>query len=238
METFFLFREPVNAWTHGMWMLLCIPAGMMLQMQARRSLTKHIGFAVFTISLICCFAGSWLYHAVRLSPESIDLCARLDYMGIFILIAGTTTPVVLVALRGWWRVTILTGIWLMAATGILVRAINIPLPGEVSTGLYILMGWTGLISYVELARHLSHRTIRPLWIGGILYSFGAVINEAHWFNFVPGVFGSHEIFHIFVMVASVFHFLFMWRVIARFEVRRAAEQRVRQVRRAVEQVPA
>src|SRR4051812_20756258 len=132
----FVFREPVSAWTHGAWMLLCIPAGIILQMQARRCPLKHVGFAVFTISLITCFLGSWLYHAVNLSPESINFCARLDYMGIFLLIAGTTTPVVLVAMQGWWRLGMLLGIWTMAGTGILVRALDVPLPDELSTALY------------------------------------------------------------------------------------------------------
>src|SRR5262245_43402290 len=97
----FAFREPVTAWPHGLWLLLCIPAGFYLQLKAGRNLLKLIGFAVFALGLLCCFAGSWLYHAVPL--ESIGLCARLDYMGIFLLIAGSATPVMLVSLSGWWR---------------------------------------------------------------------------------------------------------------------------------------
>jgi hemolysin III len=215
--TFLTFREPVNAWTHGLWMLLCIPAGILLHRRAQRCPLKHIGFAIFTLTLICCFTGSWLYHAVRLSPQSIELCARLDYIGIFLLIAGTTTPVALVVLRGWWRTGVLTGVWLMAGTGILVRGLAIPMPDELSTGLYIMMGWMGLICYCELARHLSYRALRPLWVGGLLYSVGAVLNEVHWPVFWPGVFGSHELFHVFVMVASLCHFTFMLRVVAPFE---------------------
>src|SRR5262245_13544068 len=97
------FREPVNAWTHGAWMLLCLPAGVLLQLRSRGSPLKHLGFAVFTLTLITCFFGSWLYHAVSLSPESIELCMRLDYIGIFLLIAGTTTPVMLIVMSGYWR---------------------------------------------------------------------------------------------------------------------------------------
>src|SRR5205085_214145 len=138
-------REPVSAWTHGVWMLLCIPAGILLQLRARRCPVKHFGFAVFTLSLICCFFGSWLYHAVNLSPESIDLCARLDYMGIFLLIAGTTTPVTMVSMRGRWRTGMLLQIWTMAGAGILVRALAISLPDELSTAIYIFIGWTGVI---------------------------------------------------------------------------------------------
>jgi hemolysin III len=220
-----IFREPVNAWTHGAWMLLCIPAGVLLQLRAQRDLLKRVGFAIFTLSLICCFTGSWLYHAVRLSPDSIELCARLDYIGIFLLMAGTTTPVALVVLRGWWRIGVLAGVWLMAGSGILLRGLAIPLSDDLSTGLYIMMGWTGLICYCELARRLSHRAMRPLWIGGIVYSIGAVLNDLHWPNFWPGVFGAHELFHVFVMVASLYHFAFMLRVVAPFEGSRLTPER-------------
>src|SRR5438105_9937144 len=126
----FIYREPVSAWTHGIWMLMCIPAGVLLQLRARRCVLKHFGFAVFTLSLICCFFGSWLYHSVNLSQASIDFCARIDYMGIFLLIAGTTTPVTLVSMHGRWRTGMLLQIWLMAGTGILLRAFSVPVPDQ------------------------------------------------------------------------------------------------------------
>jgi hemolysin III len=212
-----VFREPVNAWTHGVWMLLCIPAGIFLQLRARGNLLKQIGFAIFSSTLICCFFSSWLYHAVRLSDASIDLCARLDYMGIFLLIAGTTTPVMLVVMSGWWRWGCLFAVWSMAGTGILLRALNVPLPDEVSTAVYIMMGWTALLCYCELGRRLSRRALRPVWIGGVIYSVGAIINAVSWPVFVPGVFGAHELFHVFVMVASICHFRFMVQVVAAYE---------------------
>jgi hemolysin III len=234
----FAFREPVSAWTHGAWMLLCIPAGIILQLQARRCPLKHIGFAVFTISLITCFLGSWLYHSVNLPIESVevDFCARLDYMGIFLLIAGTTTPVVLVVMHGWWRLGMLLGIWTMAGTGILIRALAVPLPDEVSTALYIFMGWTGILCYFELARRVSHRQVRPLWVGGLLYSIGAVLNTVQWPQLWPGVFGPHELFHVFVMSASLCHFTFMYRVVARFE--RMETRRLARTHLAPEPAPA
>ena len=212
-----IVREPVSAWTHGAWMLLCIPAGIYLQTRARRCLLKHAGFAIFSLSLICCFLGSWLYHAVNRSEAMIDFCARLDYMGIFLLIAGTTTPVVLVVMRGWWRFGMLVEIWTLAATGILLRVLDIPLPDELSTGLYIFMGWTGVLCYFELSRRVTVGNVRLLWIGGLIYSIGAVLNSVHWPEFWPGVFGAHELFHLFVMAASLCHFTFMLRVVAPFK---------------------
>jgi hemolysin III len=212
----FSFREPMNAWTHGMWMLMCIPAGLLLQCRAGRCPLKHVGFAIFSLSLVCCFWGSWLYHAAG-TTEYVEWCARLDYIGIFLLIAGTTTPVALVVMRGWYRVGLLISIWTMAAIGILLRGLSVPLPDGLSTALYILMGWSGVVCFVDLARWLSSRQLRPLWIGGVLYSVGAIINSFQWPIIWPGVFGAHELFHVFVMVASYFHFMFMLRVVAPFD---------------------
>lgn len=216
------FREPVNAWTHGAWMLLCIPAGIVLQWQAGRNLLKHIAFAIFSLSLISCFAGSWLYHSVR-GPESIDLCARLDYMGIFLLIAGTGTAVLLVLLQGWRRFGLLALIWGIAIAGIVLRIVAVELPDELATGIYIMMGWTGILAYFELARRLTHRLVRPMWIGGLIYSIGAVLNAVQWPNFWPGVFGAHELFHVMVMAASFYHFQFLLRVVAPYDLSQGAE---------------
>jgi hemolysin III len=212
---FLSYREPVSAWTHGVWMLLCIPAGILLQIRAKRCPYKHFGFAVFSLSLLFCFYSSWLYHAVR--PEWIDWYAWLDYVGIFLLIAGTTTPIVLVSMRGRWRTGMLAHIWSMAAIGILLRTFAVPLSDKFATALYIFMGWSGAICYLQLATVMSHRKICPLWIGGVFYSAGALLNRMEWPTLWPGVFGPHEMFHVLVMIASLCHFLFMLRVIAPFD---------------------
>src|SRR5260370_40647797 len=94
-------REPVSAWTHGVWMLLCLPACLYLHLRAGRSFLKQVGLATFSLGLLLCFGGSWLYHAAP--PAVVPLCMRLDYIGIFLLIVGTPTPVVLVGLPGRCR---------------------------------------------------------------------------------------------------------------------------------------
>jgi hemolysin III len=208
-------REPVSAWTHGAWGLFCLPATLLLQLRAGRDILKLIGFTVFGLSLAVCFAGSWLYHAVP--PSGMPLCVRLDYIGIYLLIAGTYTPVVLVVLRGRMRWSMLALIWLMGAAGITLRAFAIPLPDEVSTTFYIMMGWVSLLCYVELARRLSHRALCLLWVGGLIYSVGAVMNVLHWPALWPGIFGAHEMYHLFVMAASLCHFVFMVRVVAPYD---------------------
>jgi hemolysin III len=214
---FLQFREPVNAWTHGLWMLLAVPAGLWLAWRSRRSPLKLVSGAVFSVCLVLCAAGSSLYHAVKLSPEQIAVCAKLDYIGIFLLIAGTFTPVVAVVLRGAWRWSTMAMIWALAAAGITLRLFAVPLPDEVSTAFYILMGWTALVPCVQLVRTVSARAVRWLWVGGVLYSLGAVFNEVNWPNFAPGVFGAHELHHVTCMLASVCHFAFMMRVVVPFD---------------------
>lgn len=209
-------REPVNAWTHGAWVLLCIPACLSLHLRAGRSFLKQFGLATFSLGLILCFAGSWLYHAVP--AAEVDYCMRLDYIGIFLLIVGSNTPVALVVLRGRLRWTTLGLFWAMGTTGITLRALSVPLPDAVSTALYLLMGWTSLLCYVELSRRLSQRALRPVWIGGLIYSLGGVVSATHWPNLLPpGIFGAHELSHLCFMVASLFHFVFMLRVVAPYE---------------------
>ena len=208
-------REPVSAWTHGGWLLLCLPAVVLLHRRAGFSLVKQLGLALYSLGLALCFGGSWLYHSVP--AAQVPLCIRLDYIGIFLLILGSATPVALVVLRGRPRWSVLALFWAMGVTGITLRILAVPVPDGVSTGLYILMGWTALLIYVELVRRLSHRALRPVLLGGLIYSGGAVLNSLHWPELWPGVFSAHEVSHLCVMAASLCHFVFMLRVIAPFE---------------------
>ena len=213
MDLLWHVRQPVNAWTHGFWVLLCIPACLYLHRRAGRDLLKQLGLGTFTVGLLCCFAGSWLYHSVP--QRNVPVFMQLDYIGIFLLILGTTTPVVLVVLRGWLRWSMVFLFWTMGSAGVMLRALAVPLPDGVSTAFYIMMGWTSLLCYVELSRRLSYRALRPVWIGGVIYSLGGVASTSHWPNlWPPGVFGAHELSHVCFMVASLCHYVFMLRVVA------------------------
>lgn len=200
------FREPVSAWTHFAWMLLAVPATWLLLRLCGPSPLKRAGALIFGATLFLCYAGSWLYHSVP--PELAGLFAKLDHVGIFLLIAGTTTPIGLVVLRGWWRVGMLGGIWALAAVGIAVRLwANLSIPAL--SVFYVVMGWVGLAGYFELAARLSHARLRPLWIGGLFYSAGALLNCLGWPVVVPGVFEAHEVFHLLVMAGSAWHYYFI-----------------------------
>jgi hemolysin III len=209
MEWFYI-REPVSSWTHGLWMALALPATWVLWRLSWGDRFKQIGMLIFGLSLMLCYGGSCLFHA---TPEAYShFFSALDHIGIYILIAGTVTPIALIVLRGWWRAGLLTTIWVMAVSGILLRLFAEP-PLPVRTTFYLVMGWVGCVTYFELARHLSHSGVRPIWIGGLLYSLGAVINLANWPVFAPGIFGAHELFHCFVMAGSLTHYYFVLTVL-------------------------
>jgi hemolysin III len=211
------FREPVSAWTHCLWLLLALPATALLWRRGGRDWCKRAGFLAFGVGLVACYAGSTLYHGVTLPTLQLDRIERLDFIGVYLLIAGTITPVALVVLRGPWRWGLLSVTWLVAGLGIGLRLAGVPLTRLASTSIYLGMGWTVFLAYYEMARVLPHRALAPVVLGGILYSVGAVLNHVHWPSLWPGVFSAHELFHLFVMAGSASHFWFMLRVVAPFQ---------------------
>jgi hemolysin III len=206
------FRDPVSAWTHCAGMILAVPATVYLCWRGWGSRSRVVGLLIFGLSLIYCYAGSTLFHAAR-DPDHIRVFHRLDHIGIYLLIAGSYTPVSLTVLRGRWRGFMLTIVWTFAALGIAMRVCSEHIPGIVSTSMYLIMGWLAVLCYFELVRLLSHQAMLYAILGGVLYSVGAVINLADAPILVPGVFGAHELFHCFVMAASLTHFYFMLKYV-------------------------
>jgi hemolysin III len=229
-------REPVNAWTHGIWMLCALPACVVLVRICRGDRLKQISLLVFGLSLAFCMAASSLYHGIRLPPTDLQGLRTLDYVGVFLLIAGTVTPAALIVLKGGWRWTTLALAWGLAILGIVLHLVWAKTPEVLSTSLYIGMGWTVCLCYFELARALSHRAMRPVWIGGLLYTGGAVLDLTRWPVLAPGLFGTHELFHVCVMAGSLCHFWFMVRYVAPFK--RARHKKTRLVPVGLQLAPA
>jgi hemolysin III len=227
----FDLREPVNAWSHVAGMMLALPVTWMLWKRCaalgdrdqleledwcgstRYQRNKALGLLIFGISLTLCYGVSAAFHAVRFRGELLSRLQRLDHVGIYLLIAGTYTPVAVALLRGTWSWGTLATVWTVA----LVCASRVwyggVLPIWISTLVYLTMGWGALLCYRELARGYSHRALVPLPVGGIFYSVGAMINLARWPVLWPGCFGSHELFHFFVIAGSACHIFFMLKVV-------------------------
>jgi hemolysin III len=210
------FREPVSAGSHAAGALLAVPAAFLLCRRCAGDRLKQVAFLVFGGALLFCYLGSALYHAVRLPPPGLEAFAALDNVGIYLLIAGTITPVALVVLRGRWRRGILASAWGAAACGISLRLGLGDFPPLLCTGVYLAIGWGILLCYFELARVVSHQALRPLLGGAVLYTVGAFLNVLQWPVLMPGVVGPHEVFHGFVLAGSLAHFWFMLRVVVPF----------------------
>jgi hemolysin III len=222
------FREPVSAWTHFAWLVLALPGTWLLWRRSHGDVIKRVGMLLFGLGLVTCYGGSTLYHAVRLSPASIHNFNILDHAAIYVLIAATVTPIGLVMLRGRWRVGLLAGIWLLAGVGIALCVAEVAMPRWLASAYYLVMGWVGCVTFYELVAHVPYGAIRPMWVGGLFYSVGAVIHLVRWPALWPGVFGAHELFHLFVMAGSACHYWFMLAVVVPFRYP-AAEAGLRQL---------
>jgi hemolysin III len=151
-----------------------------------------------------------------LKEDGIGIYDRLDHLGIHLLIAGSYTPIAWNLLRGRWRLGTLFAVWSATIVASALLLANIQLPRPVETCKYLILGWGALICYFQLTRTLSHRAMWALLLGGVLYSVGAVLNLAHWPAPWPGVVGSHEVFHLWVMGGTLAHFWFMLTVVVPF----------------------
>ncbi|MDR3639498.1 MAG: hemolysin III family protein [Isosphaeraceae bacterium] len=211
---FFDLREPVSCWTHGAWLILSLPGAYMLWQQGRGDRLKQLSLLIFGLSLAFCFAASATYHGFQGPSHAVELFDRVDHIGIYVLIAGTYTPVAWIMLRGRMREIVLTMAWGIAVLGAVEIWFCGVLSPTVSTCIYLAMGWGALFCYFEIARLLSHRAVRLMLIGGVFYSVGALFHILGWPVLWPGVFQAHELFHVFVMAGSLAHFWFMLRVVA------------------------
>lgn len=176
--------------------------------------TWHIvSFSIFGASLILLYTASTIYHSLDVSKHVTEILRRIDHMMIYILIAGTYTPLCLVPLRGPWGWSIFGTILGIAVAGIIMKILWFNAPRWLYTLFYVGMGWLAVIALPPLVRSMPVGGIAWLLIGGAFYTIGAVIYALKRPNPIPGRFGFHEIFHLFVLAGSASHFWLMYRYI-------------------------
>jgi channel protein (hemolysin III family) len=177
--------------------------------------------AVFAGSATLMLTMSGIYHATELGGTARDVMQRLDHAAIWLLIAGTFTPVHVIMFRGAAQWGMLAFIWACAAVGIVLKTVFFAsVPDGVGFGLYLGLGWMGIVSAVMLARAYGFRAVRPMLLGGLLYSVGAAAPLIEAPVLVPGYLGPHELFHLAVLAALVVH----WRFVANLPGLRAGSQ--------------
>ncbi|MFT8312749.1 MAG: hemolysin III family protein [Clostridium sp.] len=202
------FREPVSGLTHLFGVGISIVGLIILiNYTLRLNNLAHItAFVVFGVSLILLYSASSVYHLVSASQKVIKVLRRIDHSMIYVLIAGSYTPICLIALRGKLGLTILAIIWCLAIFGILVKNFWFNAPRWLSTFFYIFMGWLVIVAIFPLAKVLTGIALTWLVVGGISYTIGGIIYGLQLPKMKNKYFGSHEIFHIFVLIGSFCHY--------------------------------
>ena len=204
--------EPVNAITHGLGAVFSVVGMVVLVYLSWGQPLYVVSFAVYGVSSVLLYLASSLYHGLKVSSQRRRMLLRLDHVGIYALIAGSYTPLALLVLKshspllGWaffWLV------WGLATLGIVFKLWWLDAPVWLSTGFYLALGWLALGVMPTLFQTLSPGGLLLLFTGGLLYSVGAVVFALERPDFYPGVFGHHELWHLFVLAGGSCHYLLL-----------------------------
>lgn len=211
-------KDPGSALTHFIAMIGAAAAAVPLLLKASRE-PDQIHFTallIFIVSMILLYAASTIYHTLDISEKVNRMLRKLDHMMIFILIAGTYTPVCLIVLGDRSGYRLLTLVWTIALVGIAINALWINCPKWFSSLIYIAMGWVCILAIRQIIRALPRAAFGWLLAGGLIYTIGGIIYALKLpiFNSKHKNFGSHEIFHLFVMGGSFCHYVMMYAFVA------------------------
>lgn len=209
-------KDPGSAITHFIGLVAAILGAAPLLIKARGDSLHVAAMAIFIISMILLYGASTTYHTLDISPSVNKMLKKIDHMMIFILIAGTYTPICLLVLGDKTGRMLLALVWGIAIAGIVIKALWIFCPKWFSSVLYIAMGWVCVLAFSKILNSLPPAGFGWLLAGGIIYTVGGIIYALKLpiFNSKHKYFGSHEIFHLFVMGGSICHYILMYRYVA------------------------
>ncbi|MEG3069396.1 MAG: hemolysin III family protein [Syntrophaceticus schinkii] len=200
-------REPFNGFSHLFGAVLSVAGLVLLIRRAFNygSVLHLVAFIIFGISLILLYTASALYHLLLISEQVTKVLRYIDHMMIYILIAGTYTPICLISLRGVQGKILLISIWVLAVAGVIVTGFWLNAPRYLSTLIYAVMGWLIIVTLPQLLTALTVPGFAWLLIGGVFYTIGAIIYGLKRPNLPSGL-GFHEIFHLFIIAGSICHY--------------------------------
>lgn len=205
------FREPVSCFSHLVAAPVFAILGYFLVRRGRGNRVRTASLTVMVLSTVFLLSMSAVYHMLSPGPGR-TVMRHLDIAGVFVLIAGTMTPVHAILFRGFGRWGPLLLVWSAAATGItLMTVFAESLPRGVGSAIFLLLGWGGLVSCIQLWRRYGFRFVRPLLWGGLAYTLGVFILGLKWLTLIPGVIGSHELWHAAVLVGLGLHWAFVFQ---------------------------
>ncbi|QGU96824.1 hemolysin III family protein [Clostridium bovifaecis] len=211
------FREPVSGLTHLFGALVSL-LGMILLIRYETTIPNatplsYIAITMFGLSLILLYTASTVYHLIKSSDKVIRILRKLDHSMIYILIAGTYTPICLISLQGPLRWGMFIGIWVFALMGITFKMVWFNAPRWLSTLFYVLLGWLAVFIISPLSRSMQMGGLIYLFLGGVFYTVGAVIYATKWPKIKSKIFGFHEIFHLFVLAGSFCHYFMVLKYV-------------------------
>jgi len=202
-----------SAITHGIGASLAMLGTVVLLLKCIAlgcEIKQTISIIIYGVSMVCLYMASTLYHSIRVGVRGRIMLRKFDHSSIYLLIAGTYTPICVIVLRGLWGQYLLGAIWTFAVAGIILSILWINCPRSLSAVIYIAMGWTAVIAIQPILQALGREGMFWLLQGGILYTVGGVFYALKWPGKDNPRFGCHEVFHLFVLLGSAAHFVLVY----------------------------
>ena len=205
-------RPALRGWSHLAAAALALPAGVVLVVHASGAEARAAA-AVYAFSLLALFTASSSYH-LRLGGSGWTAALRrLDHSSIYLLIAGSYTPICLVVLETSLGVPLLVALWGAALAGVVMKLARFEGSHRIGFALYLTMGWAAIIAVPGLIDEVSGSSLWLLGIGGVVYTAGAVVLATRRPNPIPGIFGYHELWHVMVITAAAMHYVVFYDVL-------------------------
>lgn len=201
-------REPFNTWSHAPGIVAAV-AGLVFLVWQAESAMATTAYAVYGATLVLVYAASTMYHALPLSDRGVRVMRQIDQSAVFLVIAGTYTPICLLALPPGWGWSIFGVIWGLSAVGVVTQSLGLDLPTWLMTGVYLAMGWTSVVALKPLLTVFSWEGLAWMVGGGLAYTLGAIVYATEWPDPLPERVGFHGIWHLFVLAGSMAHFILM-----------------------------
>lgn len=205
--------RPWSAITHGLGAVLSAVGTALLLIRAAGDPVLTVLFSVYGLSMFCLYTASTLYHSLRVPVSGRLALRKYDHCSIYLLIAGSYTPLCLTALRDCGGIPLLAAVWTLAAAGIVLTIAKLSIPRWLTSAIYLFMGWLAIFAIVPIYRTLPATGFAWLLSGGILYSVGGILYAVKWPGRNNPKFGCHEIFHIFILLGSLCHFVLMYQIV-------------------------
>ena len=205
-----MFKPLLRGWSHAVAAVASVAFTLALCWRSWEDWPRLVSLIIYGLSMIELYTVSALYHIGSWREPTRRTLRALDHANIFVFIAGTYTPLCFNLLTGWLRLTILLVIWVLAAIGLGLATLTLRTPRWLTASLYVAMGWVVIIALPAFLTVVPWSTVAVLFLGGLLYTLGAIIYARRWPDPFPRVLGFHEVFHLFIIAGSIVFAIAIW----------------------------